>query len=84
MSLSSLQASGVFTLKNTRNGSMVSPASITLSSDGRTATFNPAPPKLAKRTRYEVRIKGGSGGAADVAGNALAADAVWTFTTKRR
>jgi hypothetical protein len=84
MSLSSLQASGVFTLKNTRNGSMVSPASITLSSDGRTATFDPAPPKLAKKTRYEVRIKGGSGGAADLAGNALAADAVWTFTTKRR
>lgn len=84
MSLSSLQASGVFTLKNTKNGDMVGANSITLSSDGKTATFDPMPRKLAKKTRYEVRIKGGTGGAADLAGNVLAADAVWTFTTRRR
>ena len=84
MDLDSLKAAGVFTLKNTRTGAMVQPASITLSSDGKTVTFDPSTPKLAKKTKYEVRIQGGSGGATDVADNPLAADAVWSFTTKRR
>jgi hypothetical protein len=84
MNLSSLQAANVFTLKNTKNGDLVDANSITLSSDGKTVTFDPMPRRLAKKTRYEVRIKGGTGGATDVAGNPLVDDAVWSFTTKRR
>jgi hypothetical protein len=86
MKLNSLTP-GVFTLKNTKTGAMVEPVDITFSPDGKTATLDPfglMAQKLARKTRYEVRIKGGPGGAADVAGNALAADAVWTFTTRRR
>jgi hypothetical protein len=83
MDLDSLKADGVFTLKNTKTGDMVSPTSITLSSDGKTVTFDPAPLKLAKKTRYEVKI---TTGAKDQAtpGNALESDAVWSFTTKRK
>lgn len=84
MNLGSLQAADVFTLKNTKTGATVSAQSITLSADRRTVTFDPAPLKLAKKKKYEVRIKGGPGGAADEAGNVLATDAVWSFTTGRR
>ena len=31
---------------------------------------------------YTVTVKGGSGGVTDVAGNALAADVSWSFTTE--
>ena len=87
MDLDSLQADGVFTLKNTRTGAMVQTTVITLSSDGKTATLNPFGPttqKLARRTTYVVRIKGGTGGAADEVGNVLAQDAVWSFKTGRK
>jgi hypothetical protein len=68
-------------LTNTEVENTVEPASITLGPDGRTVTFDPAPLKLAKKTRYEVRI---TTGAKDGAGNALAADAVWSFTTGKK
>ena len=44
------------------------------------ATLNPAA-DLAAGTMYTATIKGGSGGVKDVAGNALASDKTWTFTT---
>ena len=47
---------------------------------GATITIDPTDP-LAGQTRYTVTIKGGSGGVTDTAGNALAADATWSFTT---
>lgn len=87
MDLDSLKAAGVFTLKNTKTGAIVQPTNITLSSDGKTVTLDPFGPttqKLSRRTTYEVRIKGGTGGAADAAGNVLAQDAVWSFKTGRR
>ena len=37
---------------------------------------------LAHSTTYTARIVGGSGGVTDVAGNALAADHTWSFTTR--
>ncbi len=37
---------------------------------------------LAISTTYTATVKGGSGGVTDVAGNPLAADATWTFTTQ--
>jgi hypothetical protein len=58
-------------------------AKVTLSSDGKTLTLDPSV-SLSRRTKYEVRIKGGASGAKDLAGNPLAADKVWSFTTGRR
>ena len=44
------------------------------------ATLNPNADLLANTT-YTATVKGGSAGAKDVAGNALAADVSWSFTT---
>jgi hypothetical protein len=44
------------------------------------ATFTPAA-NLAAGTTYTATIHGGAGGAQDLAGNALASDKTWTFTT---
>jgi hypothetical protein len=46
----------------------------------RTASFTPST-ALAAGTSYLARVKGGASGVKDVAGNALAADVTWTFTT---
>ena len=50
---------------------------VSLSTDGLIATFNPAA-DLAASTLFTATI---TTGAQDLAGNALAADKVWTFTT---
>jgi hypothetical protein len=47
---------------------------------GTTATFNPTS-DLAFSTTYTATITGGTTGAKDLAGNALATDYVWSFTT---
>lgn len=44
------------------------------------ATFTPSS-ALASGTQYTATVKGGAGGAADLAGNALTSSKVWTFTT---
>lgn len=44
------------------------------------AVFTPSAP-LLPTTRYIATVKGGSGGVADLAGNALAADYIWSWTT---
>ena len=46
----------------------------------RTATLTPTAP-LASNTTYTATVHGGSAGVKDAAGNALAADFTWTFTT---
>ena len=70
---------GTFTL--TKQGS-ASPLVATVSYDGanRKATLEPAS-DLEANTSYTARVTGGSGGAKDLAGNALTQDHVWTFTT---
>ncbi|WP_310163321.1 Ig-like domain-containing protein [Arthrobacter sp. BE255] len=55
-------------------------AAVTYNSTGNVATLNPNA-DLAANTTYTATIKGGSGGVKDVAGNPLALDKVWTFTT---
>ncbi len=54
-----------------------------VSYDASTKTTKPDPTiRLKKNTRYVIRTTGGSSkGATDLAGNALAEDFVWTFTT---
>lgn len=54
--------------------------SVTLDTLNRTASFTPAA-LLAAGTTYIATVKGGAGGVTDVAGNALAADKAWSFTT---
>jgi hypothetical protein len=46
----------------------------------RVATLTPTA-QLDAATTYTARVKGGTSGVKDAAGNALAADAVWSFTT---
>ncbi|MCI0682547.1 MAG: Ig-like domain-containing protein [Gemmataceae bacterium] len=46
----------------------------------RTATLDPNA-TLELTTAYTARVKGGSGGVKDLAGNALVSDFTWTFTT---
>ena len=55
-------------------------ADITYNSGTYTATLNPTF-ALADSTTYTARIVSGASGVKDPAGNALAADYVWTFTT---
>jgi hypothetical protein len=56
------------------------PAVVTLDSSARTVTLNPNA-NLANNTTYTATVRGGAAGVKDLAGNALAADAVWSFTT---
>jgi Bacterial Ig-like domain len=69
--------SGTFTL---RDGATPVPAAVTYSSTNRVATLDPDASLAAGRT-YTATIRGGSGGVKDLAGNALATDRTWTFTT---
>ncbi|HET7781097.1 MAG TPA: Ig-like domain-containing protein [Arthrobacter sp.] len=69
--------SSTFTLQT---GTTTVPATVTYSSTDRVATLNPGA-DLAAGATYTATIKGGSGGVRDVAGNALAQDKTWSFTT---
>jgi hypothetical protein len=59
---------------------VVVPATVTYNATNRTATLNPSS-RLLIFTNYTVRIKGGSTGVKDLAGNALTTDYNWSFTT---
>ncbi|WP_406635170.1 Ig-like domain-containing protein [Pseudarthrobacter quantipunctorum] len=69
--------SNTFTLTT---GTTTVSAAVTYSSTGNTATLNPGT-DLAAGTTYTATIKGSSTGVKDVAGNALATDKTWNFTT---
>ncbi len=56
------------------------PANISYDAGTRTATLTPAT-ALNLNTPYTARLRGGPGGVSDLAGNPLAADFVWSFTT---
>jgi hypothetical protein len=61
-------------------GTTTVPAAVTYNSTDKVATLNPGA-DLAAGTTYTATIKGGSTGVKDVAGNTLASDKTWTFTT---
>ena len=65
-----------------QNGAITLPATLGYTPGSTTITLTPASP-LAEKTLYTVTLKGGAGAdrILDVAGNALAADYVWSFTT---
>jgi hypothetical protein len=56
------------------------PASVSYNSSTFVATLTPTA-SLTNGVTYTARVRGGSTGAKDAAGNALAADVTWTFTT---
>ncbi|CAN7505305.1 Ig-like domain-containing protein [Arthrobacter sp. LjRoot78] len=69
--------SDTFTLKA---GATTVPAAVTYNSTDKVATLNPDA-DLAPGTTYTATIRGGTGGVKDVAGNAVASDETWNFTT---
>jgi len=56
------------------------PAAVAYNTGTRVATLTPSA-ALTLGTQYMVTVVGGTGGVADVAGNALSSSVVWTFTT---
>ncbi len=58
----------------------VVPATVVYNSGTNTVTLTPTN-SLAASTVYTAKVKGGSSGVKDLAGNALAADYSWSFTT---
>jgi len=68
-----------FRLRSTADGSAVA-AAVAYDAAHRTATLTPSAP-LAQGSAYTVTVAGGPGGVADVAGNRLATDQVWGFST---
>ena len=62
-------------------GGAVVPAAVGYDAGSRTATLDPTAALTAGAT-YTATVRGGSAGVKDLAGNALAADDSWTFTTR--
>jgi hypothetical protein len=71
--------SNTFVLRNPINGSIVA-SKVNYNASTNVATLTPTQP-LAAFTTYTATITGGKQGVMDVAGNALASDLVWSFTT---
>lgn len=61
-------------------GNTLVPAAVSYASASRTATLD-ATANLALATTYTARLRGGATGVKDLAGNPLASDFTWTFTT---
>jgi hypothetical protein len=68
-----------YSLRETLSGNDV-PGTVTYVAASNTARFNPLS-DLAFNTDYTATITGGIGGVADLAGNVLTADKVWSFAT---
>ena len=58
------------------------PATVSYNASTAIATLTPST-ALQITTTYTATVKGGASGVKDTAGNRLAADMVWTFTTSR-
>ncbi len=65
-------------LRNPAN--QIVPATVGYNAAERRVTLTPSS-ALQLETTYTAKVKGGPGGVTDVAGNALAADSTWSFTT---
>src|SRR5207244_4198026 len=77
MAASSITTSTIF-LKDSSNALV--PATVSYDSSSNSATLTPSSP-LALSTTFTETVKGGSGGVTDSAGNALAANYTWSFST---
>ncbi|MCU0379586.1 MAG: DUF4082 domain-containing protein [Chitinophagaceae bacterium] len=76
LSASTVNGTNVFI----RNGATAVPATVGYTSGSQQLTLAPSSALLAGTT-YTVTLKGGASGIKDAAGNALAADYTWSFTT---
>lgn len=63
-----------------RHGATTIAAAVTYNSSSNRITITPSS-SLANGVTYTVTLKGGTGGLRDAAGNVLASDYTWTFTT---
>jgi hypothetical protein len=79
MDKTSVETSGAFTLLKQGTLTPVN-ATVTYDSVNRKAILDPSA-NLEEGTIYTAAAKGGTGGVKDMAGNGLAADKVWSFTT---
>lgn len=77
MTAASISTTSV-TLRDAANN--IISGTVTYNAATRTATFTPAS-ALSYQTVYTARVLSGSNGVKDAAGNALAADYTWSFTT---
>jgi hypothetical protein len=68
------------TLAPSANLAAVVAGAVTYTAATNTVTLNPMA-NLANNTAYTATIKSGASGAKDAAGNPLASNKVWTFTT---
>jgi len=59
-------------------------ATVTYDAATKTVRLDPAANLAASRTSYTATVRGGAGGAKDPAGNPLATDSAWTFSTVNR
>jgi hypothetical protein len=75
---SSTISSSTFELRN--SSSTLVPATVSYNATSRTVTLTPSSPVTASAT-YTATVKGGISGVKDSAGNALAANFTWSFTT---
>lgn len=66
--------------KVTGPGNTAVSGTLNYNAPSKTATFTPSS-NLAPNTTFTATIKGGATGVKDLAGNPLASDKVWTFTT---
>ena len=71
-------SNSTFELRDAANALV--PASVSYNTTTRKATLQ-STNVLASNTSYTARVRGGSSGATDAFGNALAADSTWSFTT---
>jgi hypothetical protein len=62
------------------SGNSTRPIKATLSKTSTSVTLTPST-KLDAKTKYTAKIKGGATGVKDLAGNSLASDFSWSFTT---
>jgi hypothetical protein len=69
-----------FTFQLRDGAGAVVPAAVTYDAATRTAVLTPSAP-LAGSVRYSATVKGGAVGVSDAAGNPLAQDRTWSFTT---
>ncbi len=79
MNEASVEAEDTFTLKEQGSTTTVA-ATVSYNSSAKKATLTPGS-NLAPDTTYTATILGGANGAKDLAGNALAQNHTWTFTT---
>ena len=78
MNAATVNASTVTLVKQGTNTPLA--ANVTYDATSKTATLNPNV-DLELETAYAATVKGGPSGAKDLAGNSLAVDKVWSFTT---